>query len=85
MWKSAFRQNYRPGYMDEEDRLVAKVGMSKTLEQYKGSTISLHGCGASGAYAAGPDKEEEEEDGHVAGLVVQAEALYHVTWISAHP
>jgi hypothetical protein len=23
--------------------------------------------------------------GHVAGLVAQAEAFFHVTWISAHP
>ena len=38
---------------------MTKVGTSKTLEQYKGSTISLHGCSASGAYAPGPDEEEE--------------------------
>jgi len=32
------------------------VGTSKTLEQYEGSTISLYGCGASGAYALGPER-----------------------------
>jgi len=35
------------------------------LKHYEGSTISLHGCGASGAYAAGPDekKNRTEEEG----------------------
>ena len=47
------------GYMDEEDGLVTKVGTSRILEQYEGSTISLYGCGASGAYALGPEEEEE--------------------------
>jgi len=28
----------------------------------QGNTISLIGCGASGAHALGPDKEEEEEE-----------------------
>ena len=43
-------------YTDEETDWWRKVGMSKTLEEYEGSTISLHGCGASGAYAPGPDE-----------------------------
>jgi hypothetical protein len=33
--------------------------MSKTLEWYEGSTISLYGCSASGAYALGPEEEED--------------------------
>jgi len=40
---------------------VAKVGTSKTLEKYEGSTISLHGCGASGAYASGPDEKKKKK------------------------
>ena len=44
------------GNTDEEDGPVTKVGTSKTLEQYEGSTISLYGCGASGAYALGPER-----------------------------
>jgi hypothetical protein len=34
------------------------VGTFKTLEQYEGSTISLHGYGATGAYAPGPEEEQ---------------------------
>jgi hypothetical protein len=37
------------------------VGTSKiTGGGYKGRTVSLIGCGTSGAYAPGPDEEEEE-------------------------
>jgi len=46
------------GYTEEETDWWRKVGMSKTLEKYEGSTISLHGCGASGAYASGPAEEQ---------------------------
>ena len=70
-WKSTFRQNYRTilahkfhisllvSLASKWGRLAAKVGTSKTL----GRTM-LHnkpaGCGASEAYASGPDWEEEE-------------------------
>jgi hypothetical protein len=49
--------------MDVE-HLGAKVGTSKNHREGggQGRTISLIGCGASGAYAPGPDDEEEEED-----------------------
>jgi hypothetical protein len=36
--------------------------MSKSREGDKGCTISLIGCGTSGAYALGPDDKEEEEE-----------------------
>jgi len=36
----------------------AEVRMSKSGGGDKGCTISLIGCGASGAYAPGPDDEE---------------------------
>jgi hypothetical protein len=41
---------------------VAEVGTSKPREGGggQGRTISLIGCGATGAYAPGPDEEEEE-------------------------
>jgi len=41
--------------------LVAEVGTSKSLGGggVKGCTTSLIGCGASRAYALGPDDEEE--------------------------
>jgi len=40
---------------------VAEVGTSKSRGGGdKGCTISLIGCGASGAYAPGPDDKEEE-------------------------
>jgi hypothetical protein len=43
--------------------LAAEVGVSKiTGGGDWGCTKSLIGCGASGAYALGPDDEEEEED-----------------------
>jgi hypothetical protein len=38
---------------------VAEVGTSKLRGGGQGRTISLIGCGASGAYAPGPDEEEE--------------------------
>jgi len=41
--------------------LAAEVGTSKPpgREGVQGRTISLIGCRASGAYAPGPDEEEE--------------------------
>jgi hypothetical protein len=40
--------------------MAAEVGTSKTMGRgVQGRTISLLGCSASGAYALGPDKEEE--------------------------
>ena len=74
MWKSIFRQNYRPTFSPTVSpfagrisriiwtwrHLAAEVGMSK----YHGGQ-GLHskpiGCSASGSYAPGPDDEEEEE------------------------
>ena len=37
---------------------MAKAGTSKNT-RIVGSTISLQGCGASGAYAPGPDKKKK--------------------------
>jgi len=49
---------------------MAKVGTSKTLEYYEGSTISLHGSGASGAYAPGPDEKKKKKSRQVVCLVL---------------
>jgi hypothetical protein len=38
-----------------------EVGTSESRGGGKGCTIGFIGCGASGAYALGPDEEEEEE------------------------
>ena len=43
--------------------LSAEVGTTKPWRGgFQGRTISFIGCGASGAYAPGPDDEEEEEE-----------------------
>jgi len=71
--KSTFRQNYRPTFSPTVPpfaarisrvvwtwrRLAAEVGTSKIMgvQQSHNKPTS---CGASGAYAPGPDDEEEE-------------------------
>jgi len=77
-WISAFRQNYRPTFSPTVlsfaarisrviwmwRHLAAEVGMSKPRGGVSGSHNKPIGCGASGAYAPGPDEEEEEEAGY---------------------
>ena len=72
-WKSKFRQNYRssvsptiPPFAARISHVVwtwrhlaVEVGTSKPRGGVQGRTVSLIGCGASGAYALGPDEEEE--------------------------
>jgi hypothetical protein len=68
-WKYIFGQNYRsifsptvPPFAATWRHLAAEVGTSKN--QGWGGRESYNkpiGCGASGAYASGPDVEEEEE------------------------
>jgi hypothetical protein len=73
--ESTFRQNYRPTFSPTVPpfaarisrdvwtwrHLAAEVGTSKNHWGDEGHTISHIGCGASGAYAPGPDDKEEEE------------------------
>jgi hypothetical protein len=52
------------------------VGKSKPGEggEVHGRTISLIGCGASGAYAPGPDDEEKEEVGYECDILYRQTA-----------
>ena len=43
------------GLSDNTGRGCGPAAQRDLLEHYWGSTISLYGCGASGAYALGPD------------------------------
>ena len=69
-WKYIFRQNCRPIFSPTVPpfaatwrHLAAEVGLSKNQEGWgQGSHNKPIGCGASGAYASGPDVEEEEEE-----------------------
>jgi hypothetical protein len=47
--------------------LAVEVGMSKITGGQE-SHIKPIGCGASRAYAPGPDDEEEEDHGHLISL-----------------
>jgi hypothetical protein len=72
MWKSTFRQNYRPTFSPTVAPfatrisrviwswrcLAAEVGTSK-ITGGQGSHNKPIGCSASAAYAPGPDDEEE--------------------------
>ena len=68
-WKSTFRQMILAhavppfatrgslGLHGRGGRTSNESGdVKKHLNKYEGSTISLHGCGASGAYALGPER-----------------------------
>ena len=73
-WKLTFRQNYRPTFSPTVPpftarisrvlwtwrHLAAEVGTSKNHGGGQVSNDKPIGCGASGAYALGPDDEEEE-------------------------
>ena len=43
------------GLSDNTGRGCGPAAQRDLLEHYWGSTVSLYGCGASGAYALGPD------------------------------
>jgi hypothetical protein len=74
-WKLTFRQNYQPTFLPIVPRfaarishvvwtwrrLAAEVGTSKIMGGGQGLHNKPIGCGASGAYAPGPNEEEEEE------------------------
>jgi len=72
--KSAFGQNYRPTFSPTVPPFAARISRIVWTWRYlavevgtskpwgggvQGRTISLMGCGASGAYAPGPDEKEE--------------------------
>jgi len=69
-WKSTFRQNYPSTFSHTVPPFTARISRVVWTAKWErlnhgrgggvqGSTISLIGCGASGAYAPGPDEEEE--------------------------
>jgi hypothetical protein len=72
-WKSTFRQNYRPTFSPTVPPFAARISrvvltwkhlaMEVGTSKIHGGTGSHNkpiGCGASGAYALGPDDKEEE-------------------------
>ena len=76
-WKSTFRQNYQPTFSPTVPsfaarisrvvwtwrRLAAEVATSKITGGGEWSHNKPIGCGLSGAYAPGPDDEEEDGAG----------------------
>jgi hypothetical protein len=74
MWKSTLRQNYRPTFSPTVPPFVARISCVIWTWRYLAVEVGtskprgglgLHnkpiGCGVSGAYAPGPEEEEEED------------------------